>query len=205
MSIGSGLPRRFTVGRNSVAGAAIVLALLGVAPLAALADPPVATEAASRVADVPLADLDLSTADGMRAAGERLRAMAERLCAEPAKNRGLPPQPNFTACVDSTVAAHLKQINALKKDKVTVRNSVTHAANVSLADLDLSTAEGASAAHERLEAMARRLCTELASSDELEYELDYGTCVHYTLAGALAQANALARSKQTRTARRTAP
>jgi UrcA family protein len=78
-------------------------------------------------------------------------------------------------------------------------------ADVSLADLDLSTLEGSRAAHERLEAMARRLCAELARSYDLSYQPNFAACVHDTLAGALAQANVLAAAKNTRTARRSAP
>jgi len=84
-----------------------------------------------------------------------------------------------------------------------VRNSVTRSANVSLADLDLSTLEGSSS--ERLEAMARRLCGELARRQDLSYQPNYAACVHDTLAGALVQANVLAAAKNARTARRSAP
>jgi UrcA family protein len=91
-----------------------------------------------------------------------------------------------------------------------VTTSVTRAANVSVADLDLSTPEGFRAARERLETMARRLCRELTRSRELAYqpELAYQSntpaCVHDTLAGALAQANALRASRESRIAQRAA-
>ncbi len=82
---------------------------------------------------------------------------------------------------------------------------MTRAANVSLADLDLSTLEGSRAAYERLEAMARRLCAELAHSHDLSYQPNFAACVQDTLVGALAQANILAAAANTRTARRSAP
>jgi UrcA family protein len=85
-----------------------------------------------------------------------------------------------------------------------VRNSVTRGANVSLADLDLSTLEGSRTALERLEAMARRLCGELASRHDLSYQ-PIAACVHDTLVGALAQADVLAAARNTRTARGSAP
>jgi UrcA family protein len=204
MNTQSPLPRR-PGGRHSAAGAAILMALFGIAPVATIADQHAATAAMSRVADVSLADLDLSTPEGMRAARERLHAMAQRVCAEPADGRGRSSQPNFVVCVDSTLADALRHIDAFTRTKTTVRNSVTRAANVSLADLDLSTLEGSRAARERLETMARRLCAELARSPELSYQPNYGACVHDTLAGALAQANVLAAAKDTRTARRLAP
>ena len=204
MNTQSPLPRR-PGGRHSAAGAAILMALFGIAPVATIADQHAATAALSRVADVSLADLDLSTPEGMRAARERLHTMAERVCAEPADSRGPSSQPKFVACVDSTLTNALKQINALRQINATTRQSVTRAANVSLADLDLSTLEGSRAARERLEAMARRLCAELARSGELSYQPNYAVCVHDTLAGALAQANVLAAAKESRTARRSAP
>lgn len=192
-------------GRHSVSGAAILIALFGMVPVSTIADQRAVTSSVSRVAEVQLSDLNLSTPAGMRAARERLQAMAESVCSEPAKSRGLPRQPNFAACVESTVAAHLKLIDALRQHNVTVSNSVTRAANVSLADLDLSTLEGARIARERLAAIARRVCGELARGQDLSYQPNYSACVHDTLAGALAQAAALAAAVNTRTAGRSAP
>jgi UrcA family protein len=137
----------------------------------------------------------------MSAARERLHAMAERICAE------LPSgsQPNFANCVDSTLAGTLKQIDALKQINMSSSHSVTRAVNVPLAGLDLSTPEGSRAAHERLETMARRLCTELARNHELTYQPNYAACVHDTLAGAWAQANVIRAANDKRTAQRVAP
>jgi len=204
MSTEPRLSRRLSSPRPA-ARMAILMAMFAIAPFAAIADQHAAIAPDTRVADVSLADLDLSTPEGMRVASERLHTMAQRVCAEPADTRGLSSQPNFVACVDSTLAGALRQINALRQVNATSRHSVTRAANVSLADLDLSTLEGSRAAHERLEAMARRLCGELARSNDLSYQPNYGACVHDTLAGALAQANALATVKEPRTARRSAP
>ena len=92
-----------------------------------------------------------------------------------------------------------------------VRDSVTRAASVSLADLYLSTLEGSRAARERLEAMARRLCTELIRSRELAYQPElvyqpnFAACVHDALAGAVARMNALRAARESRIAQRTAP
>jgi UrcA family protein len=130
--------------------------------------------------------------------------MAERLCADRGA-REPSSQPAFGACVDSTVANALRHIDALRQTHVTVLNSVTLGASVPLADLDLSTLEGAGIARQRLDAMARRLCGELARRQDLSYQPNYAACVHDTLAGALAQADAIAAARNTRTARRTAP
>jgi len=200
MNTQSGLRRRFG-GPYTLAAGALFTALFWIMPVSAIADPRAATSSDSRVADVSLSDLDLSTPAGMRAARDRVHTAAQRVCA----NRESSYQPAFVACVDSTVANELRQIDALRQTKTTVRNSVTLAAHVSLADLDLSTLEGALAARTRLEAMARRLCAQLARDRELQYQPNYGACVHDTLAGALAQADLLAASKNARTAQRSAP
>ena len=186
---------------HAIAGAVLVTALFWIMPVSAIADENIATSSDSRVADVSLSDLDLSTPAGMRAARDRLHTMAQRVCA----NRGSSSQPTFAACVDSTAANALRQIDAFRQTKTTVRNSVTRAARVSLADLDLSTLEGALAARRRLEAVGRHLCAELARDRELQYQPNYAACVHDTLAGALAQADLLAATKNPRTARRSAP
>ncbi len=182
----------------------MLIALIAMAPVAANADQHDATAANIRVADVSLADLDLLTSEGMRAARERLHAMAQHICAGRADNRGLSSQPNFIACVDSTVAGAIGNISKLQTN-ATVRNSVTRAGNVSLADLDLSTTEGSRVARERLETMARRLCAELAGSNELSYRPNWAACVPDTMASALARAKVLAAEKATRIARRLAP
>ena len=204
MTTESPLPRCFR-GRHTATAAAILMVLFGILPVGTSADQPAAAAAVSRVADVSLADLDLSTPRGLRVARDRLHTMAQRVCAAPADNRVPSSQPTFAACVDRTVGNALRQIDALGRTKAAVRNSVTLGANVSLADLDLSTLEGSRAAHERLEAMARRLCADLGRSHELSYQPNFAACVQDTLAGALAQANALAAATNTRTARRSAP
>ena len=203
MNAQSTLPR--LGGRHTAAGAAILVALFGIVPVSAIADQRAAPTSVSRVEDVALADLDLSTPEGMRVARDRLHTMAQRVCAAPADNRVPSSQPTFAACVDRTVENALRQIDALGRTKAVVRNSVTLGANVSLADLDLSTLEGSRAAHERLEAMARRLCGELARRHDLSYQPNFAACVHDTLAGALAQADLLAAARNARTVRRGTP
>jgi UrcA family protein len=185
--------------------AAILTALVAVAPIAAIADPPAVTAPDTRVADVSLADLNLSTSAGMRVARERLQAMAQRICAGHADIPGLSSSPNIVACVDGTLAGALRNIRTLRPANETTRHSVTRAANVSLADLNLSTPEGFRVARERLEAMARRLCAELARGNDLSYQPNWAACVNDTIAGPLAQAKVLAAEKETRTARRLAP
>jgi len=204
MNTQSNLSGRFG-GRHTASGAAILMALFGIVPVSTIADQRAATTTVSRVEDVSLSDLNLSTPEGMRLARDRLHTMAERVCTDGGRGREPSSQPAFGTCVDSTVANALRQINALRHTDATVHNLVTRGANVSLADLDLSTLDGARIARERLEAMARRLCGELARRRDLSYQPNYAACVHDTLAGALAQADALAAAKNARTARRSAP
>jgi UrcA family protein len=192
-------------GRHTAFGAAILMALAGIAPGGATAEQHAATTTASSVADVSLSDLNLSTLEGMRLARDRLHTMAERVCADRGGGREPSSEPAFGACVDSTMANALRHIDALRQAHKAVRNSVTLGAGVSLADLDLSTLAGARIARQRLETMSRRLCDELARRQDLSDHLDYPACLHDTLAGALVQADALAAARNTRTARRSAP
>jgi UrcA family protein len=177
------------------AAAATVMLLLGTAPMGTLAAQPSET-AASSVADVPLSDLDLSTPDGMRIARDRLHTLAEQLCAGAGVG---------SACVDSTAAAALRQLNALRQSHMSPRDSVTLSTHVSLSDLDLSTLEGASVARQRLEATARRLCRELAERRDLTFPPGYASCVHDSLASAWAQANVIRAMSYGRTAQRATP
>jgi UrcA family protein len=181
------------------------MALFGIVPVGTIADQRAATTTPSSVAEVSFSDLNLSTAEGRRLARDRLHTMAERLCADRGGGREPSSQPAFGACVDSTVANALRHIDALRQTHMTVLNSVTLGASVPLADLDLSTLEGAGIARQRLEAMARRLCGELARRQDLAYPPTYAACVHDTLAGALAQADAVAAARNTRSERRNAP
>ena len=191
--------------RVTAFGAAILMALSGIAAGDTTAEQHAATTTVSSAADVSLSDLDLSTPEGTRLARDRLHTMAERLCAGRGGDREPSSQPAFGACVDSTMANALRHIEAPGHTHTAVRNSVTLGASVSLADLDLSTLEGARTARQRLEAMARRLCEELARRQDLSDHFNYPACLHDTLAGALAQADAIAAARNTRTARRSAP
>lgn len=191
-------------GRHTAYGAAIVMALLGLVPVVSIADQEAATKTGSTVGDVPLSDLDLSTPEGMRLARDRLHAMAERLCATRGGSRNPSSQTAYGACVNSTVANALRGIGALRQTDTTARSSVTLGARVSLADLDLSTLEGERVAQQRLEAMARRLCGELARRQDLSYQPDRAACVHDTLDSAWAQANVIRAANDRRTAQQTA-
>lgn len=191
--------------RHTPSAALILMALFGIVPVVTLADQRSATTTVSTLGNVSLSDLNLSTQEGMRLARDRLLTMAQHLCADRAGGGDRSSQPAFGVCVDSTVANALRHIDALRRTHMTVADSVTLGAGVSLGDLDLSTLEGAHIARQRLDAMARRLCGELSRRQDLAYPPNYAACVHDTLAGALAQADALAAARNTRTARRSTP
>jgi UrcA family protein len=202
MNTQSPLPSRFAA-RRAAAGAAFLIALFGT--IAAIADQPASTTAVSSLTDVSLSDLNLSSPEGMRLARVRLQTMAEHLCANHGGGREPSSQPAFGACVDSTVANALRHIDALTQTHRTVRNTVTLGASVSLADLDLSTLEGARIARQRLETMSRRLCDELARREDLSYQASYAACLRDTFRGAQTQADAIAAARNARTAQRSAP
>jgi len=183
--------------KRFIVGTASLMVLAGFLPVSTLADQPAVARTVSSVAGMPVSDLDLSTREGMRLARDRLHAWAERICAERVGGPDPSMQPAFGACVNGTVANALHQIEALRQSKTTARSLATRTATVSLADLDLSTPEGARMARERLEAMARRVCGELARLPDSSYQPNYAACVQDTLAGALAQADAVAVARKT--------
>jgi UrcA family protein len=65
--------------------------------------------------------------------------------------------------------------------------SVTHSTSVSLSDIDLSTTEGRRMARDRLHETARRLCSQVAASQDLSHQANFVACVDETLANALRQ------------------
>jgi UrcA family protein len=105
------LPRR-SFSLHTWIGTIAMVVLFGLAPAAALADPPTAPVAATRSAKVSLADLDLSTPAGARVAYERIRRLAARLC----DDRGDPwnryHAATYNACVLETVADAVRQVQA---------------------------------------------------------------------------------------------
>jgi UrcA family protein len=80
---------------------------------AAVAGPTSDTAPVRRSARVSLAGLDLSTPDGARAARERLRGTARRLCGQVADDLDLSHQSNFVACVDETLATALRRVTEI--------------------------------------------------------------------------------------------
>jgi UrcA family protein len=164
---------RIGTGRKLASGALGLLALCALAPAAFLLRYESSDLPSARSARVSLAGLDLSSPNGARDAGKRIREAARDLCARNLSRRSL------DLCADDLMAAAQRQIKA-------------RTTKVSLADLDLSTPQGVQAARDRLQATARRVCQELQSSRD-GASTQYSACIDETFAHALRQANLLQR------------
>jgi UrcA family protein len=101
MTTATPLPRRPSAQNR----AAALVALCVLAPAVALPDQPSAAQAAK----ISLGDLDLSTAAGSRAAFERIKSVAERLCFEVESD---PFREIHARCVRETLADVIRRINA---------------------------------------------------------------------------------------------
>jgi UrcA family protein len=88
--------------------AAALVALFALTSGVALADQP----PASRVANVSLTGLDLSTREGARAAYERIKTIAQHLCFQLSDPRKVDDQVLYNACLIETVADSVRRINA---------------------------------------------------------------------------------------------
>jgi len=90
-------------------GTFLVLLALG-AHLARAGESVKPDRASAGTAVVSMADLDLTTEAGMRAARERLHATAKRLCRRVVDPWAISHQQDFVACVDTTLASALRQL-----------------------------------------------------------------------------------------------
>jgi UrcA family protein len=179
---------------------AILLALYALVSGVTVAGPKTDTAAVIQSARVSLADLDLSTPEGARAARERLHQTARHLCNRVADELDLSHQANYVACVDETLAAALRKVNepasaprtsvqtiAKKGDQPTHSAADSLTSKVSLSDLNLATPEGARVARERLHREARRLCSQVADELDLSRQPNFVACVDEALTKALRQ------------------
>ena len=97
---------------SAVIATTCIAALSAVAPMAALADPSIATTPRTLESRVSLADLDLSTPKGIHAAYERLRGRAEHLCRQLEDSVTASFRWTHAACVKETLANATQQLNA---------------------------------------------------------------------------------------------
>jgi UrcA family protein len=89
--------------------AALLGALFTLASTVALADQSAGPAPVTRFAKISLAGLDLSTAEGARAAFERIKTAAERLCFQVEND---PYREIYEACVRETLANAVRRIDA---------------------------------------------------------------------------------------------
>jgi UrcA family protein len=66
-----------------------------------------------RAKQVSLADIDLSTVEGQRAAHERLHQAARQLCSHVADELDLSHQANYLACIDMAMAKAERSLQAM--------------------------------------------------------------------------------------------
>jgi len=95
--------------RRTAFRASVLVALFTFASVAFADQPP--TPAATRVAKVSLAGLDLSTPEGARTAYERIKTTAERLCVQLSDPRKIDFQAVYNVCVVETLADAVRRIN----------------------------------------------------------------------------------------------
>lgn len=90
--------------------AGAILTLSVIAAAAAVAAQPSDSANETRSQTVSLADLDLSTPEGMSAARKRVQITAQRLCFQLTDPADLSHQANFVKCVDDAVAGAMHQV-----------------------------------------------------------------------------------------------
>jgi UrcA family protein len=98
-------------GWKAAARTAALIALSTIPPLAAIADERLPPVLETRAVKVSLADLELSTPEGMHVAYERLHQVARQLCLGFKGIRNIAHQPKtFVRYVDEAVADALQQV-----------------------------------------------------------------------------------------------
>jgi UrcA family protein len=96
--------------RKAAVCAAAMLALSVIAAASAFAGRPSEPAGITASETVRLADLDLSTPEGMTAARDRVHATARRLCFRLADPEDLSHQANYIKCVDDAFASAMLQL-----------------------------------------------------------------------------------------------
>lgn len=149
-----------------------------------------------------LANLDLSTPTGVATARERLVDAAHQLCAQKVGNLNASQGPDFASCMDDTLINELKQQSSSARAAIEAKGAAwpvsaqdrsggiettpeTSVVAVSIADLNLSSAESVRIAQQRIHNSAKRICTQLINSQDPASH--YAKCVNDATTGALRQ------------------
>lgn len=90
---------------------ALAVMLAGVTDSVLADPPPAAAKTESVVGTVSLADLDVSTPEGVRAARARLAKVAQRLCRRLGDARRVSDWATYTDCYRESLANALRQVN----------------------------------------------------------------------------------------------
>ncbi len=189
----------------STVRAAALIAVCLAAPIAALSQQATVAVPTS-AAKVSLADLDLTTSDGIAAARDRLQGTARQLCSQQLDNLQPSHRVDFLSCVDNSLIHELKQVSSSARTAILAHSSAwptaaddgtlgqpresapdTSVVAISIADLDLLSPQDVLIARERIHNTARRLCSQINSSQgPASY---YSHCVNDATVGALRQIN----------------
>ena len=104
--------RHWTFDPKTLLPAATLAAILLPVTDTVLANPPpVAAKPESVAATVSLADLDISTPEGIQAANARLAQATRRLCRKLGDNRRVSDSATYADCYRETLANALRQVN----------------------------------------------------------------------------------------------
>jgi UrcA family protein len=202
--IDQAIPSRF-LGFMTVVRAAALIAVCVAMPIATLAqEPAVATPTSA--AKVSLAGLDLTTSQGIAAARNRLHEAASQSCSQAVDNREPADRASFLGCMNNALISELKQINGSTRAAIVAHGLAWPTATevgtisqqrqtgygtsvmvVSIADLDVLSAQNVLIAQKRIHNTARRICGQLASIQDPASI--YAKCVNDATAGALRQIN----------------
>jgi UrcA family protein len=203
------IPSRLFKFKTAVRAAALIAVCLAL-PIAALAQQP-SGAAPTSAGKVSLAGLDITTPVGAAAARNRLHETARQICSQPVGNLEPSDRADFLSCIDNTLISELKQVNSSARAAIVAGGSAwptaaedgtvsqlresappTSVMVVSIADLDVLSPQGVLMAHERIHNTARRICTQLISSQDPATH--YSKCVNDATAGALRQINETSRA-----------
>jgi UrcA family protein len=195
------IPTRFLEFDTAVRAAALIAVCLAM-PLTAWGQRPSAATPPSPT-KVLMAGLDLTTQQGLAAARNRLHEAARQSCSQIIGNREPPDPANFLSCVDDRLRSELQQINRETRAAIVAQGSAwptteaeiprqphetsygTSVIVISIADLNISSAQDALIAQERIRATARRICGQLTGIQDPASI--YAKCVNDATAGALPQ------------------
>jgi UrcA family protein len=107
---------------------------------------------------------------------------------------GIPPLSKLNTLLSATALTALGALGSAALAKEPSALPVVGTVKVSLVGLDLSTAEGVSAAHERVRMAARRICAKVAMSADMSTSLRYITCIDEAMTNSVTQIAELARN-----------